>query len=59
MGSQRVPASQWTVTGAGAMIISKNNDKTKPYITYITTGKVKDYGITDPNEMGEQWLQQQ
>ncbi|ARC84520.1 stage V sporulation protein AD [Clostridium argentinense CDC 2741] len=52
MGSQRAPVSQWTVTGAGAMVISKNDDKSKPYITHITTGKVKDYGITDPNEMG-------
>lgn len=52
MGSQRVPVAQWTVTGAGAMIISSKNISNKPYVSYVTTGKVKDYGITDPNEMG-------
>ncbi|WP_157450809.1 stage V sporulation protein AD [Clostridium sp. ATCC 25772] len=52
MGSQRTPSCQWTVTGAGAMILTNRNVKHRPYVTYITTGKVKDYGITDPNEMG-------
>ena len=52
MGSQRAPTAQWTVTGAGAMMVSSVQEKDKPYITYITTGKVKDYGIKDPNEMG-------
>lgn len=51
MGSQRSPASQWTVTGCGAVILS-NKKKKAPYVTHITIGKVKDYGITDPNEMG-------
>lgn len=51
MGSQRSPASQWTVTGCGAVILSNKENKS-PYVTHITIGKVKDYGITDPNEMG-------
>lgn len=50
MGSQRSPSSQWTVTGAGALLLSKSGKG--PQITHITTGKVKDYGIKDPNEMG-------
>lgn len=50
MGAQRSPTAQWTVTGAGAFLLS--NDDKPPYITYITTGKVIDYGITDANNMG-------
>lgn len=49
-GSQRHPTAQWTVTGAGAMLLGKEGNF--PYITYVTTGKVKDYGITDVNNMG-------
>lgn len=51
MGSQRSLSSQWTVTGCGAVVLSQNGNKV-PYVTHITIGKVKDYGITDPNEMG-------
>lgn len=51
MGSQRALASQWTVTGCGAVVLSDKGNKV-PYVTHITIGKVKDYGITDPNEMG-------
>ena len=50
MGTQRPPTAQWTVTGAGAFLLS--NDDKPPYITHITTGKVIDYGITDTNNMG-------
>lgn len=49
-GSQRPPTSQWTVTGSGAMVLGK--DGNFPYITYVTTGKVKDYGENDANNMG-------
>lgn len=49
-GSQRHPTAQWTVTGAGAMLLGREGNF--PYITYITTGKVKDYGINDANNMG-------
>ena len=49
-GTQRALTSQWTVTGAGSMILGREGDF--PYITYVTTGKVKDYGITDSNNMG-------
>ena len=50
MGSQRAPTAQWTVTGAGAMVLGKKGNF--PYVTHVTTGKVKDYGITDVNNMG-------
>lgn len=49
-GSQRAGTAQWTVTGSGAMVLGK--DGNFPYITYVTTGKVKDYGIIDANNMG-------
>jgi len=50
MGTQRPPTAQWTVTGAGAFLLS--NDAKPPYITHVTTGRVIDYGITDNNNMG-------
>lgn len=50
MGSQRTPTAQWTVTGSGAMLLSKKGDF--PYTTYFTVGKIKDYGQTDINDMG-------
>ena len=50
LGNQRPPSSQWTVTGAGSAIVSKNGDG--PYITNITTGKIIDMGIKDANNMG-------
>lgn len=50
MGSQRTPTAQWTVTGSGAMLLSKEGNF--PYVTYVTVGKIKDYGQTDPNDMG-------
>ena len=50
LGNQRPPTSQWTVTGAGASIITKNGSG--PYITYITPGKIVDMGIKDANNMG-------
>ena len=50
LGSTRPPQSQWTVTGAGAAIISTSGDG--PSVTSATFGKVVDYGITDANNMG-------
>lgn len=49
-GAQRKFSSQWTVTGAGATVLSNNGDG--PCITYITPGKVIDYGVTDTSNMG-------
>ena len=50
LGNQRPPSAQWTVTGAGAAIVSKNG--TGPFITHITPGKIVDMGIKDANNMG-------
>ena len=50
LGNQRPPTSQWTVTGSGSVVISKNGNG--PYITYATPGKIVDLGIKDVNNMG-------
>lgn len=50
LGNQRPPSAQWTVTGSGAAILSK--DGTGPFITSITPGKIVDMGIKDANNMG-------
>ncbi len=49
-GSQRTFSAQWTVTGAGATVLSSEGNG--PYITYVTTGKIIDLGIKDANNMG-------
>ena len=50
LGNQRPPTSQWTVTGSGSCILSKEG--TGPYITHVTPGKIIDMGIKDVNNMG-------
>ena len=50
LGNQRPPSAQWTVTGSGAAIITKQG--TGPFITCITPGKIVDMGIKDANNMG-------
>jgi stage V sporulation protein AD len=50
-GSQRAPTSQWTATASGAMVLGR--DGNYPYVSYVTMGKVKDYGVNDVNNMGE------
>lgn len=50
LGNQRPPSAQWTVTGAGAVVISSKPKN--PRITYATTGKVIDMGQTNSNDMG-------
>lgn len=50
LGNQRPPTSQWTVTGSGAVILSKNGNG--PKITAFTPGKIVDMGIKDSNNMG-------
>ena len=49
-GSQRTPTAQWTVTGAGAVILSGSGSG--PYITHVTPGKIIDMGVKDTNNMG-------
>ncbi len=50
LGNQRPRTSTWTVTGAGAAVLSEGGDT--PCITGITTGRIVDLGITDANNMG-------
>ncbi len=58
VGTQVSPTSQRTVTGAGAVAVASSACRLKkPYyrnitITGITVGRVCDYGITDPSNMG-------
>lgn len=49
-GSVRTPTSQWTVTGAGAVVLASEGPG--PYITHATAGRIVDAGITDANNMG-------
>ncbi|OZM57344.1 stage V sporulation protein AD [Lottiidibacillus patelloidae] len=49
-GGQKPPTAQWTVTGAGAALVTK--DGQGPYITSATIGKVVDMGLADPFNMG-------
>lgn len=49
-GSQRKPYAQWTVTGAGAVVLARSG--TGPRVTHCTTGKIVDMGIADPFNQG-------
>jgi len=49
-GYQRTPTAQWTVTGAGCIILGKQGSG--PVITHLTCGTVVDMGIKDANNMG-------
>ena len=49
-GSQRTPTAQWTVTAAGAVLLSREGPG--PYLTHVTPGRVVDKGGTDTNNMG-------
>ncbi len=48
--AQRKFSAQWTVTGAGATILSSYG--AGPYITYITPGRIIDPEIKDVSNMG-------
>ena len=49
-GGQRSPTAQWTVTGAGALILTA--DGPGPYVKHVTAGKIVDAGIKDASNMG-------
>ncbi len=51
LGSQPAPASQWTVTGTGAVLLT-NEGTNQPKIKSATIGKIVDLGIVDPSNMG-------
>lgn len=49
-GSQKPPTAQWTVTGAGAVLMVPEGDG--PRVSAATIGRVVDMGISDPFNMG-------
>lgn len=53
-GGQKPPTAQWTATGAGFAIITKNEQTQEnlPEVTTATIGKVVDMGLKDPFNMG-------
>ena len=50
-GGQRTPTAQWTATCAGACLLECGGDA-PAYVHAVTFGRVKDYGVTDINNMG-------
>ena len=50
LGNQKPMTAQWTVTGAGGVLLTKEGKG--PKIKYIIPGKVIDKGIDDGNNMG-------
>ena len=49
-GGVRAPTAQWTVTGAGSIILGAHQKG--PCVTHITTGCITDAGIVDSTNMG-------
>ncbi|MGI6686634.1 MAG: stage V sporulation protein AD [Bacillota bacterium] len=49
-GAQKPPTAQWTVTGAGAVLVAQSG--TGPKVTSATIGRVVDMGLSDPFNMG-------
>ena len=49
-GGQRTPTAQWTVTGAGCILLGRREQG--PFLNAATVGAVVDYGIKDANNMG-------
>ncbi|MBQ3054798.1 MAG: stage V sporulation protein AD [Oscillospiraceae bacterium] len=49
-GGQRTPTAQWTVTGAGCVLMGFRENA--PCIDAVAIGKIVDAGITDVNNMG-------
>lgn len=53
LGNQRPPSAQWTATGAVAVAIERETTRAgDPRITAFTPGRVLDFHITDPFQMG-------
>ncbi|AFM01179.1 MULTISPECIES: stage V sporulation protein AD [Desulfitobacterium] len=49
-GGQRAMSAQWTVTGAGSLVLGQSGEG--PRITASTIGRIVDFGETDANNMG-------
>ncbi|MDA8345822.1 MAG: stage V sporulation protein AD [Thermaerobacter sp.] len=63
LGVQRLPTAQWTATGAAAFLVEDPAERESPSapakgdgatlrIVSATVGRVQDYGLKDPNNMG-------
>lgn len=52
-GGQRPPTAQWTVTGAGALILAKTSEPNlQARLRRALPGIARERGINDPNNMG-------
>ena len=49
-GGQRTPTSQWTVTGAGAVLLGAGGGALR--LTELTAGRIVDAGVADATHMG-------
>ncbi|MEL1136436.1 stage V sporulation protein AD [Desulfitobacterium sp. THU1] len=49
-GGQRAMSAQWTVTGAGSLVLGESGEG--PRITAATIGRIVDFGEKDANNMG-------
>jgi stage V sporulation protein AD len=49
-GSQRAMSAQWTVSGAGSLVLAREGSG--PRVTAATIGRVLDYGEKDVNNLG-------
>ena len=50
-GGQRTPTAQWTATCAGTVLLERGGDAAA-CVRAVTFGRVRDYGVTDINNMG-------
>lgn len=52
-GGKRTPTAQWTVTGAGALLLAPGRGhEAVPRVAAVTFGRVRDYQVKDINNMG-------
>ncbi len=51
LGTQPTPSMQWTVTGAGCVLLDKNPSNS-PYIARYVIGRIVDLQCSDANNMG-------
>lgn len=49
-GGKRTPTAQWTVTGAGAMMLEPEGNG--PFVRAVTFGRIRDFEVTDITNMG-------
>jgi stage V sporulation protein AD len=49
-GAQKPSTAQWTVTGAGAAVVTRDGEG--PRVSAATIGRIVDMGISDPFNMG-------